>query len=182
MIFLMCKFQANTTKHLATGIIWTFSWPLGVWEKVLLKKFSNAILKTLEASYCHNNIFPSILGTHHLVSCAKKKIFEQLDFFSKFFWDFIGVRKKLNLEFWKFQGTIKYPHEGILKWFSRNHAKTQSLIFKSKNSKFQKKNFKKFLLPNTSSDQKTNCTLWSKKTDCKWVSRSLSSKFWTADF
>ena len=113
---------------------------------------------------------------------CQKKFFEQLDFFSKFFGNFIVVRKKWNLEFWKFQGTIKCPRLGILKWFSRNFARTQSLIFKSKSCKFRKKNFKKFLSTNRLSDQKTNGTLWSKKTDSRWVSRNLSSKFWRLVF
>ena len=151
-------------------------------KKCAFKKIFKCNLKDLRSNLLTRHYFSQYPGNPSFSFLCQKKFFEQLDFFSKFFGNFIVVRKKWNLEFWKFIITIKCPREGILKWFSRNLAKTQSLIFKSKLSKFRKKNFKKFLSTNTLSDQKNNGTLWSKKTDSRWDSRNLSSKFWAVDF
>ena len=151
-------------------------------KKSASKKIFKCNLEHLRSKLPTPKYFSQCPGDPSFSFLCQKNFFEQLENFSKFFGNFIVVDKKWNLEFWKMKCTIKYPYEGILKWFSRNLAKTQSLIFKSKLSKFRKKNFKKFLSTNTLSDQKNNGTLWSKKTDSRWDSRNLSSKFWTADF
>ena len=93
-------------------------------KKCAFKKNFKCNLKDLRSKLLTQQYFSQYPGDPSF-SFLCQKFFWATWFFFKIFWKFHCSKKKMKF--------------GILKWFSRNLAKTQSLIFKSKSSKFRKK-------------------------------------------